>query len=266
MLGGLRGAVSRFVAGDGLFLAGGLAFFLLLSLIPLVLLGVSAAGFVLSGREAAQEVVGQLTSNLPVYRKEVTRVLLRIVETRKLSGLVGTLVLVLFAMPLFGAARLVMHRMLDVRSGAGLVRSLVRDAGMVLLLGLFLFGSLGVTWTVDWLRQWVLEPAAVPLGWIRSLTIAVSLGLSTLMFYLGFRYVPYRKVRAAAALAGAVMTAGLWEVAKQLFRLYIRQVGLYDQIYGPLAILVAFVMFLYYSAVVFVFGAAFVAALDTRRR
>ena len=55
-------------------------------------------------------------------------------------------------------------------------------------------------------------------------------------------------------------------MAKQLFRLYIRQVGVYDQIYGPLGVLVAFVMFVYYSAIVFVFGAAYVASLDSRRR
>jgi uncharacterized BrkB/YihY/UPF0761 family membrane protein len=43
-------------------------------------------------------------------------------------------------------------------------------------------------------------------------------------------------------------------------------VGFYDQIHGPLAVLFAFVMFVYYSAVVFVFSAAWVAALDARRR
>src|SRR3546814_7828830 len=64
------------------------------------------------------------------------------------------------------------------------------------------------------------------------------------------------------ALVGGVLAAGLWEIAKQLFRLYIRNVGVYDQIYGPLGVLVAFVMFIYYSAIVFVFGAAYVASLD----
>ena len=67
-------------------------------------------------------------------------------------------------------------------------------------------------------------------------------------------------------LAGAILASLLWEVAKQLFGLYIQNVGLYDQIYGPLGILVAFVMFVYYSAIVFVFSGAFVATLESRRR
>ena len=86
------------------------------------------------------------------------------------------------------------------------------------------------------------------------------------MFYLGYRYVPRRHVRVGAALPGAIVASLLWELAKQLFSLYIRKIGIYDQIYGPLGVLVAFVMFVYYSAIVFVFGAAYVAALDAKGR
>ena len=89
--------------------------------------------------------------------------------------------------------------------------------------------------------------------------------LSTVMFYCAYRYVPRRQVRVVPALAGAILASVLWEIAKQLFRLYIQRVSLYNEIYGPLAVLIAFAMFVYYSAVVFVFSGAFVAALDSRR-
>jgi len=54
------------------------------------------------------------------------------------------------------------------------------------------------------------------------------------MFYLAYRFVPRRRPRVGAALAGAVLASVLWEVAKQLFRLYVQEVGVYDQMYGPL--------------------------------
>src|SRR5207237_766343 len=172
----IRGAVSRFFAESGFFLAAGLAFFFLICCIPLTLLGVSTLGFVLSTERAADEVVGQLARNFPVYRREIAMVLMRIVATRALPGIAGPLVL----------------------------------------------------------------------GFV-------------------YRYVPRRQPARIAALPGAILTALLWEVAKQLFRLYIRRVGVYDQIYGPLGVLIAFVMFVYYTCLVFVFGAAYVAALDARR-
>ncbi|MBI4634813.1 MAG: YihY/virulence factor BrkB family protein [Candidatus Rokubacteria bacterium] len=266
MLWALRVAVVRFVAADGFFLAAGLAFCFLLCVIPLILLGVSTVGFVLSTEQAQQVVVGELAKNFPVYRRDIMAALLKIVEGRTLTGVVGTVVLVLFSTPLFSSARLAMHRLLGVRSGGNFLRNLVVDAGMVLLFGVFLFGITVVTWVFYWVKTFVLEPMQVPGEWIEWTNLGLSLSLSSLMFFLGYRYVPYRRVRAGAALPGALLASGLWEIAKQGFRIYIRRVALYDQIYGPLGVLVAFVMFVYYSAVVFVFGAAYVSALDARRR
>jgi len=266
ILGGLRGALSRFFVNDGLFLSAGLAFFFLLSLTPLILIGVATVGFVLSTDQAAYEVVGQLARNFPVYRNEITRVLLRIVQTRKATGILGTVVLVLFATPLFGASRLVMHRLLGVRARENFLRNLVRDTIMVVVLALLLFVLSAASWFTYWVQFFVLQPAQLPARWVHAFALGSSLALSGMMFYLAYRYVPRRRVRPGAAVAGAVLASLLWEVAKELFRAYIRHVGVYDQIYGPLAVLVAFVMFVYYSAVVFVLGAAYAAVLDAHRR
>ena len=266
ILGGLRGAFSRFMASDGMFLAAGLAFFFLLSMIPLLLLGVATVGFVLSSEQAAHEVVGQLARNFPVYKHEITRVLLRIVQTRNATSILGTIVLVLFATPLFGASRLVTHRLLGIRTRENFVKNFLRDAGMVMILGVLLFVLSAASWFVYWVQFFVLQPANFPATWVHGFALTSSLVLSGIMFYLAYRYVPRRPMRGTAALAGAVLASLLWEVAKQLFRVYIRQVGVYDQIYGPLGVLVAFVMFVYYSAIVFVFGGAYAATLDTRRR
>jgi YihY family inner membrane protein len=137
---------------------------------------------------------------------------------------------------------------------------------MVLILTVLLFAASSVTWLFQWFQDFVLRPAHIASEWAYATTIAFSITLSTMMFYFGYRYVPHRRPRVWTAVVGALLAAVLWEVAKQLFRLYIRKVGVYDQIYGPLGVLVAFVMFVYYSAIVFVFGAAYVASLDSRAR
>jgi membrane protein len=265
---GFRGAFARFFAESGFFLAAGLAFFFLVTVIPLLLLGASTLGFVLSSEEASREVVAQVTRNFPVYRREITAAILRIVETRAVSGIAGTLILIFFSTPLLGATRLIMHRMLGVRQGGSYVSNFLLDAGMVLILTVLLFAASSVTWLFQWFQDFVVRPAHLASEWAYGITIAFSVTLSTItmMFYFAYRYVPRRRPRIFAALLGGVLTAVLWEVAKQLFRLYIRKVGVYDQIYGPLGVLVAFVMFAYYSAIVFVFGAAYVASLDSRRR
>ena len=134
-----------------------------------------------------------------------------------------------------------------------------------MVLSALLFAVSTVTWLYHWFRALAVNALPVPPGFGLG-GLPLSLALSTLMFFLAYRYVPRRRVGVGAALAGAVLASLLWEIAKQLFRLYIQEVSLYSQIYGPLGVLVAFVMFVYYSAVVFVLSGAFVAALDARRR
>ncbi len=265
MIRALRTAAARFYAVDGLFLASGLAFSFLLCLIPFVLLGVSMVGFVLSGEQAAQEVVNQLARNFPVYRREISRALLAIVETRRVSGLLGTITMIVFASQLFGTARLVMHRVLGVRAGSFL-GNFARDAVMVVLLSVFLFVGTVATSVMEWVLTLLLEPVRVSKQWIGFAWVGFSLVVSTLMLYFGYRYLPRRRIRAGSAVAGAVLASVLWEIAKRLFRLYVRNVAVYGQIYGPLGVLVAFVMFVYYTCVVFVLGACYVAAMETRRR
>jgi membrane protein len=261
---GSRGALSRFVAADGLFLSAGLAFFFLVSLIPILLLGVSLVGFVLSSEEAARHVIGQLTPQFPVYQNQIARALLGIVATRTASGLLGTVVLVFFSTPLISAARVILHRLLNVRNDAGVLRNLARDGAMALVLSVLLFTVSTVSWLYHWFRSLAVNALPVLPGFGLG-GVLLSLTLSTVMFYLAYRYVPRRRVSIGAALAGAVLASLLWEIAKQLFRLYIQEVSLYSQIYGPLGVLIAFVMFVYYSAVVFVLSGAFVATLDARR-
>ena len=265
MFAGVRGAFSRFFAENGLFLAAGLAFFFLVTMIPLVLLSVAIVGFVLTSEQAGREIVSQLTRNFPVYRDDISRAIFRIVQTRATSGVVGTVVLVLFSTPLFSASRFVLHKMLGLKVGRGFFRGMLVDASMVVTLGLVLFGVTAVTWAFYWLQLFVLIPANVPRSWLAATSLGFSLLTSMLMFYLGYRFVPMRRMRRGPAFAGAILATLLWEIAKQLFRLYIRHFGVYDQIYGPLGVLVAFVMFTYYSAIVFVFGGAYAASLDSAR-
>jgi len=262
----IRGALSRFFAESGFFLAAGLAFFFLVCLIPITLLGVSTLGFVLSREEAAHEVVGQLTRNFPVHRPEVSKVLLAVVRTRAASGVLGTVILIFFSTPLFGASRLILHRMMGVRKHGHYVKNVVLDSALVLILTVLLFAASSVTWLFQWMQAVILYPALASRQGIYLTTIGFSIAVSTVMFLLAYRYLPLDRPRASAALKGALLAALLWEAAKQGFRLYIHNFGVYDRIYGPFGVLIAFAMFAYYSAVVYTFGAAYVAALDARPR
>ncbi|HXF83517.1 MAG TPA: YihY/virulence factor BrkB family protein [bacterium] len=259
-------ALQGFRAHRGFFLAAGLSFYLLICVIPMLFLVIALAGFVLTSEAATQAVLGQLGQIIPVYRRELRDLLGRIVETRRLSGVLGTVILILFSTQLFAALRLVMNDIFGIRRGRGFLRGMVWDLVMVLVMGVLFLASIAVTDLFFWARTFVLTQAQVPREWIRWMFTLLGVTFSVALFFIVFRYFPNRRVRWGAALLGALLASLLWEAAKQLFRWYILSFGVYDQVYGPLGIIVALTMFAYYTGVVVILGAEYAAALEARWR
>lgn len=258
-------SLARFYGHNGFFLAAGLSFYFLICLIPMLFLFASLAGFALSGEAASQAIVHQLGQLVPVYRKEMGDVLARIIATRKLSGILGTLILILFSTQLFGAQRFVLNQVFDVRRGRGFVRGMASDVLMIFVLGALFLSSIAIVDLFAWFRAFVLSPV-MPRLWVRWTFVGLALLFNTLLFFMAYRYFPSRRINVWATVWGALLAAALWELAKQLFRWYIVSFGVYDQIYGPLGALVALSMFAYYSGIVFILGAEYTAALEARWR
>ena len=261
MIRALRVAVAGFRAHRGMFLASGLSFNFLVCLIPVIFFLVSFVGFVLNQRAAADAVLDRFGEVVPVYRSELHQVLAQIIRRRSLSGLIGTLSLLLFATQLFASLRLVLNLVFGFTEGRGLLLDMLKDLFLLFVMGIMFLASILVTDLFTWLKFFVMEPVGMSHAWIRSAFVAVGLVADTVLFFIAYRYFPHQTVPAGPALAGAILASALWEVAKQLFRLYILTLGVYDKIYGPLGAIVALSMFTYYSGIVFVLGAEFAAAL-----
>ncbi|HJR50268.1 MAG TPA: YihY/virulence factor BrkB family protein [Gemmatimonadales bacterium] len=261
MIGALKSAAVNFRARRGTFVASGLAFNFIVGLIPLLFFVVSVAGFVLSQRAVMEAVLNQLSSIVPVYKSELHDTLAAIIRRRRLSSILGTAVLLLFASQLFNSIRVVLSDIFGFRGGPGFFRGLLRDMVMVVAMGVLFIGSLVISDVFGWLKLLLFQTVSVPPPWVRPWSLVLALTLSTAFFFVPYRYFPHGRVPVGAALAGALLAAALWEAAKQVFRWYILSFGVYDQVYGPLGVLVALAMFAYYSGVVFILGAEFAAAL-----
>lgn len=239
---------------------------MVICVVPLVLLLVAGGGVLLSDERVVSEVVARLGELLPVYADEMEEILRGIVAARTVSGVLGTAILLLFATQVFAATRLVLHRVFGAEA-RGFVRGVLFDLGMILLLTLLFFATVAVTAGFAWARSLLpLARAGVTLRWlVEGAGLLLAVGFDTTLFAVLYRFVPRRRVAWVHVLTGSLTAALLWELAKQLFRLYILEVGVYRALYGPLAVTVALIMWVYYSAVVFVLGAELIRALNGRR-
>ena len=267
MAGICRDAVRWFWAHDGFFLAAGLSFYVVICIIPFVLLLIAGGGFLLAHENIVQQVVNQLTEILPVYQADVEQILTAVAHARKISGLLGTVILLVFVSQLFAATRFVLNRMFGAK-GRPFWRGLVFDFVMMLVLTLLFFVTMAITaafaWTQELLALFRHGPLFVALVAWTGLFLATV--FDTALFALLYRFVPTHRLRWQSVLRGSVITALLWEIAKQLFRFYIEGIGVYSTMYGSLGVTIALIMWIYYSAVVFVMGAALIRVLEERRR
>jgi membrane protein len=103
-----------------------------------------------------------------------------------------------------------------------------------------------------------LTPEAVPGGtalW-SALNGLVSFGVITLLFALMYKVLPDVKVGWDNVWIGAVVTAGLFSLGKYLISVYLGQSGVASA-YGAAGSLVLVLVWVYYSALLFLFGAVF---------
>ena len=105
------------------------------------------------------------------------------------------------------------------------------------------------------------EMSAVPATGRGVLLQLVPMAMSALAFLLLYRLVPHRRVPWRHALAGGVVAAALFELAKEAFAVYVRYAPVYSVVYGAFAAVPFFLLWLYLSWLIVLLGAEIAASL-----
>lgn len=256
--------IRRFIAHGGLERAGSLAYTTLLSLVPLmtVVFAILSA-FPIADRfsEMVQDFI--FRNFMPASGEVVHRYLLEFShKASRLSG-VGFLVLLLVAIMLMSTIDNTFNRIWDVRrKRRPLNKFLVYWA--VLSMGPLLVGAsvLATSYLIS--LPMISEATSTGMGrillaWVPSLTSGIAF---TLLYWL----VPNRPVRLRHAMAGGVLAAVLFEYSKQAFAWYVTTFPTYEAIYGALAAIPIFLLWIYLSWLVVLLGAEFTYTLGTWRQ
>ena len=141
-------------------------------------------------------------------------------------------------------------------------RSFVRRIGVYALgvtLGPLAIGA--AVYTTNWMLETSLTVDLLSGPEIKALRTPVSIALATLTFSLLYAVLPARRVPWWAALAGGIVAALGFEAAKRGFVFYVTNVPTYQRVYGTLAVLPLFLIWIFVSWVIVLIGAAVSASL-----
>jgi membrane protein len=162
------------------------------------------------------------------------------------AGLVGAALLVASAVTLLGNVERAVNALWAVRRGRPLAQKGLIYWAALTFGPLLLAGSLALAHQVQ--GQVTGAPA-------RILGRAASTGLVCIFFAVLYLIVPATRVRKGAALAGGVLAGLTWEVAKGLYTYAVARFFRYDAIYGSVAAIPIFLLWLYISWTILLFGA-----------
>ena len=252
-----------------------LAYYMALSLAPSLVIMLAIAGFAFSAKAAQGGLIWQMQR---MVGHEGARLIQTIVEGahRSEHGIAAT-VLGLFT--LFFGATAALNELRDdlntvwqvpddhsgshARNAFNVIKDRLLSLGIVLAAGLYLLASLILNLWVSAADR-LLNPSANPHHFLTQATEwLVSLVAITVLFALIFKLMPNVSLEWGDVTIGAIFTSLLFTAGKILLGLYLGGAGFTDT-YGAAGSLVVLLVWVYYSAQVFLFGAEFTRAYTNR--
>ena len=263
-------AVVEMYEADDLTYAASVAYYALLSLFPFALIALSILGSVTADDATRQKVLlfalryfpGQfdfIITQLDAFRQNPIRL-----------GIGGGFFLVWGALGVFGAISTAVNHAWGVEKNRSFWGHRVFSFLMLLTAGLMLMvGLLAATAAQIIEARWFARVSVnfPALGVMRGFAIRYALLLlPALVFGLIYYFVPNVKVLVKDVWLGALITGLLWDAGFIGFSWFIRDVSQFTRIHGSIATVIVFLLWVYVSAVILLWGVEFTASYSKMRR
>lgn len=268
----LRLAGSQWNRHEAMRLSAALAFYSVLSIAPLVILTITLTGLIVGVSTAQQQVLTQVRSLLGAEGEHAVRTMIvhaRNLNATSIASVLGIVALLFGASQVFAELHSALNRIWEVdRSRTSGLMALLRERflsfGLVLSIGLLLLVSLLLSAALAAVGKWAGSWLPLPEWMLHLVALLISLIGTSAVFALIFQYIPETRTRWRSVWIGAIATACVFALGKLLIGLYLGKVGL-GSAYGAAGSLVVVVAWVYYSSLIFFFGAEFTHALARSR-
>jgi membrane protein len=259
-----RDTVAQWIAHNASSLGAALAFYTLFSIAPILVIAMAIAGSLFGPHVAEAHVLDQMRGLLGDAGAKAVGSLLASAHQSGLKGFaaaVGIITLLVGATSVFGELqntldyiwrspkkesvawwRILRSRMLSI--------GLILGVGFLLMVSLIISAGLAAlgTWFGAFMSDWkIVAPA---------LDLVLSLGLTTILFGMIYKYVPREEIAWGDVWIGGAVTACLFSIGKLLIGLYLGRSSL-SSAYGAAGSVMVLLLWIYYSAQIFLLGAEF---------
>jgi membrane protein len=250
-----------------------LAFYTMFSVAPLLLVAIAVAGYFFGSSAAKGEIISQMANLMGSEGAHAIQTLISSAaepSRRSIAAGIGLVIFLVGATSVFNELQDSLNRIWRVRGirhktgFLSFIRARLFSLGMIagvsLLLLVSILASVG-------LSAMLKSSGPVSLGWqfaAQFADVLLGFALITVMFAVIFKVIPQKRVRWGDVWIGAGTTSALFTIGKLLIGIYLgRRVALSG--FGVAGSLAVFLLWVYYSAQIFLLGAEFTSIYSNTR-
>jgi membrane protein len=276
ILGLLKETVHDFLEDDCMDSAAALSYYTIFSLPAVLVLILTLISAVMNPSDVRGGFEGQLQNLMGPSAGEQIHTIIQQAEQKPHNGAIPTILgiagLLLGATGAFGQLQKALNRSWNVEpdpNQGGLKNFLskrVFSLGMILVVAFFLLVSLVISAALTGMggRLSGFLPSGISAPLLEVLNMVISLGVITLLFGALFKVMPDAKISWRSVWVGAAVTALLFVIGKFLIGFYLGKSNP-GQAYGAAGSLAVLLLWVYYSAIILLFGAEFTETWADRR-
>ena len=239
-----------------------LAFYTLFSLAPVLIVAVSIAGFAFGAKAAQGEIVRQFQGLMGTQGAAAIETIIQSTDRPALGMFSTTLALLAILVGASGAFNELqdaLNTIWKVDSSTSnfwmvTVRHRFFSLGLVIATGFLLLASLVVSASLSAAERFLGNLLPLSVLVLQSVNVVFSFCMITILFALIFKFIPDTTIRWRDVRMGAAVTSLLFTVGKVAIGSYLGHSAL-TSAYGAAASLVVFLIWIYYSAQILLFGA-----------
>ena len=244
---------------DVTHMAAGVAYYALFSIFPLLLGLIAVMGFFLDAEEAQVRVQDMTSGFLPGSEQLVADNISAVIGFRSALGVFSLIGLLWSGSAMFGALNRAINRAWDIHTDRPIYINKPRQLLMAMSVGVLFTISLSSAAVVRTSED--LERLDIPVLSLFAHTAGqialqvISLSLMILIFLMIYKFMPNTKTYWKYVWPGAITGALLFELAKNLFILYLGRWASYQSVYGSIAPVIVLLLWAYVSSLILLLGA-----------
>lgn len=268
IFGFLLQVVRRFISNRGFLLSGAVAYYTLLSIVPLSILSLIVLTHFIEEQQLILTLSTYLEMVIPGYAATLTEQVRAFIENRKVVSIIGFLAMLFFSSLAFSmleeAMSVIFFYKVMIQRRKFLISAIIPYVYIFVIgVGIVLVSLIvGAIETLESRHLTIL-------GW--SLDLGGTTGVAmyimgivgeVLMFTSIYLVMPVVRVRFSHALIGGLTAAVLWEITRRLLIWYYATISMVNVIYGSIAITVVALLSIEVVAIILLLGAQVIAELE----